>query len=79
MDNRCLAAFIEAGLKVVVVIIVVVIAVVIVDSKSDDVTSRLLSRMEISGINIFLQNSGALEFGLLLGKLDVRKPARLPV
>ena len=75
MDNRCLAAFIEAGLKVVVVVIVVVI----VDSKSDDVTSRLMSRLEVSGINIFLQNSGALDFGLLSGKLDVRKPIRLPV
>ena len=30
MDNRCLAAFIEAGMKVVVVVIVVVVVVVIV-------------------------------------------------
>ena len=45
----------------------------------DDVTSRLLSRLEVSGINIFLQNSGALDFGLLSGKLDVRKLTRLPV
>ena len=88
MDNRCLAAFIEAGMKVVVVVIVVVF----IDSKSealklgrlivsfvDGVTSRLMSRLEVSGMNIFLQNSGALEFGLLSGKLDVRKPTRLPV
>ena len=55
----------------------VLVRVVIV--RVDGVTSRLLSRLEVSGINIFLQNSGALEFGLLSGKLDVRKPTRLPV
>lgn len=55
----------------------VLVRVVIV--RVDDVTSRLLSRLEVSGINIFLQNSGALDFGLLSGKLDVRKPTRLPV
>ena len=54
----------------------VYVRVVIV--RVDGVTSRLLSRLEISG-NIFLQNSGALDFGLLSGKLDVRKPTRLPV
>ena len=80
MDNRCLAAFIEAGMKLVVVVIVVVIVVVFIDSKSealklgrlivsfvDGVTSRLMSRLEVSGMNIFLQNSGALDFGLLSG------------
>ena len=60
-----------------IVSFVAFVRVVIV--RVDGVTSRLLSRLEVSGINIFLQNSGALEFGLLLGKLDVRKPARLPV